>query len=209
LPPDLEYLSGNIAPPEHQVPKVIVPQYPNDFQEATLLRLMMQYGHLELTFHHPEDAEEEEETYQVTIAEYIVSDVQDEELKFDNPKHISIWETFRAKLIEGEIPTEKYFLQSSEADMVKQVIEITDQPHTLNDWKKHSIFVTTEEDKIRMAVNIALNRFKLCKVESQIAEITTQIESGEFPEEVDTMITQLTLLNHAKKAFSAALGRSL
>lgn len=210
LPPDLEYLSGSIAAQqEPQVPKVITPQYPNDFQEATLLRLLMQYGHLELTFDHPEDSEEKEPTYQVTIAEYIVSDVQDEELAFDNPKHISIWETFRSKLMEGEIPTEKYFLQSSEADMVKQVIEITDQPHTLNDWKKHSIFVTTEEDKIRMAVNIALNRFKLCKVESQIAEITTQIESGEFPEEVDILITQLTLLNHAKKAFSAALGRSL
>ena len=93
--------------------------------------------------------------------------------------------------------------------MVKQVIEITDQPHALSNWQKHSIFVTTEEDKIRLAVNDALNTLKLAKIKHQISEVTTQIESGEFSEEIDVLINQLTLLNHAKKTFSSALGRNL
>jgi DNA primase len=170
---------------------------------------MMQFGHMELEFKKEVVEENEEEFYKISIAEYIVNDLVEDDLAFDNPLHASILSTFQNKLQEGEIPTEKFFLQSAEGNLVKQVIEITEQPHTLNDWKKHSIFVTTEEDKIRMAVNIALNRFKLSKVESQITEITTQIESGEFPDEVDMLITQLTLLNHAKKVFSAELGRNL
>jgi len=117
--------------------------------------------------------------------------------------------TFQEKIQEGEIPTEKFFLRSSESDMVRQVIEITDQPHELGNWKKHSIFVTTEENKIRLAVNNALNTLKLAKVKQQITEITTQIESGEFSEEIDVLINQLTLLNNAKKTFSQTLGRNL
>lgn len=209
LPPDLEYLSASIQEQGEQKPKIVAPKYPNDFQEATLLRLLMQFGHMEFQFQNEEAEKEEEKSYAVSLAEYVLSDLENEELEFDNPTHKSILSTFKTKIAEGEIPTEKFFLQSSEAEMVKRVIEITEQAHTLNDWKKHSIFVTTEEDKIRLAVNIALDRFKLSKVEAQIAEITTQIESGEFPEEVDMLITQLTLLNHAKKVFSAALGRNL
>lgn len=215
LPPDLEYLTQEIQSQGNSIPQNIEPQYPNNFEEATILRLLMQFGHAEIelqleTTEEEENIEEEEEkTHQITIAEYIISDLNEEDMSFENPNHLSIWNTFLSKFEEGEIPTEKFFLQSAEADMVKQVIEITDQPHQLGNWQKHSIFVTTEEDRIKLAVNNALNSFKLTKIKYQIAEITTQIESGEFPEEVDMLITQLTLLNHAKKTFSKALGRNL
>lgn len=210
LPPDLEYLSQEIQQAGAPAPKEVVPQYPNNFAEATILRLLMQFGHAELELKiESEEEDEEPQTHRISIAEYIISDLQEEDITFENPNHLSIWNTFTTKLSEGEIPTEKFFLQSSEADMVKQVIEITDQPHELGNWQKHSIFVTTEEDRIKLAVHNALNTLKLAKIKYQISEITTQIESGEFPEEVDMLITQLSLLNHAKKTFSKALGRNL
>mgnify|MGYP003687154105 CR=1 FL=1 len=212
LPPDLEYLSQEIQQQGAKFPpKNAAPEFPNNFEEATILRLLMQFGHIELELRTEEESEKGEvvNTHTITIAEYIISDLNEEEMSFENPKYQSIWITFQSKIQEGEIPTEKFFLQSSEAEMVKQVIEITDQPHELGNWQKHSIFVTTEEDKIRLAVNNALNSLKLTKIKYQISEITTQIESGEFPEEVDVLITQLTLLNHAKKTFSSALGRNL
>ena len=212
LPPDLEYLSTKIQQQGiNRNAENISTEFPNNFEEATILRLLMQFGHIELELKIEQDVEKEEKvtTHQITIAEYIIGDLNDEDISFDNPKHQSIWTTFQEKIKEGEIPTEKFFLQSSEAEMVKQVIEITDQPHALGNWQKHSIFVTTEEDKIRLAVNDALNTLKLAKIKHQISEVTTQIESGEFSEEIDVLINQLTLLNHAKKTFSSALGRNL
>ena len=211
-PPDLEYLSTKIQQQGiNRNAENISTEFPNNFEEATILRLLMQFGHIELELKIEQDVEKEEKvtTHQITIEEYIIGDLNDEEISFDNPKHQSIWTTFQEKIKEGEIPTEKFFLQSSEAEMVKQVIEITDQPHALGNWQKHSIFVTTEEDKIRLAVNDALNTLKLAKIKHQISEVTTQIESGEFSEEIDVLINQLTLLNHAKKTFSSALGRNL
>ncbi len=215
LPPDLEYLTQEIKAQGNPLSIDNKQQYPNNFEEATILRLLMQFGHAEIelqldtTDKEEEEEDQKEKTHQITIAEYIISDLKEEGLSFDNPNHLSIWSTFLSKFDEGEIPTEKFFLQSAESDMVKQVIDITDQPHQLSNWQKHSIFVTTEEDKIKLAVNNALNSFKLTKIKYQIAEITTQIESGEFPEEIDMLITQLTLLNHAKKTFSETLGRNL
>lgn len=212
LHPDLEYLSqksqqqdGNIQSKKNN--EIFL----NNFEEATILRLLMQFGHIELELKTEKEVKKGEKvnTQKISIAEYIIGDLNDEDIRFDNPKHQLILATFQEKIQEGEIPTEKFFLRSSESDMVRQVIEITDQPHELGNWEKHSIFVTTEENKIRLAVNNALNTLKLAKVKQQITEITTQIESGEFSEEIDILINQLTLLNNAKKTFSNTLGRNL
>ena len=139
----------------------------------------------------------------------VIEDLQHDEIDFDNPTHQSIWDTFNSKFSEGEIPTEKFFLQSPESKMVKQVIDITEERHTLNDWKKHSIYVTTEQDKIKLAITVALNRFKLGKIKQQINEVNAKLKSNEFPEEINNILIHLSLLNQAKLTISVALGRNI
>ncbi len=215
IPPEYRDVPDAISPiPKVEKPKV--PQYPNDPEEAYLLRLILKYGHFEIDVENPnyeqeidEGVDDPQKMHSITIAQMVIEDVLHDEIEFDNPQHQSIWNTFKVKFEEGEIPTEKFFLQSAEANLVKSVIEITEERHTLNDWKKHSIYVTTEADKIRLAVTVALNRLKLAKVKQQINELNTKLESNEFPEEINDLLVHLTLLNQAKRSLSMALGRNI
>lgn len=139
----------------------------------------------------------------------VINDLTHDEIEFENPTHQSIWDTYISKFEEGEIPTEKFFLQSSESELVKRVIEITEEKYTLNNWEKHSIFVTSEEEKIKSSIEIAIYRLKLGKVKQQIAEITAKLETNEFENEVDALLQHLSILNQAKKALSIKLGRNI
>ena len=216
IPPEYGGPAPTSSPSFQTKPIIKAPQYPNNHQEAYLLRLILKYGHFEVVLQNENYEEEKEQgiegcepSYQITVAQMIIQDIREDDLSFDNPHHQSIWETFSNKFSEGEIPTEKFFLQSSEADLVKEVIEITEDKYTLNDWKKHSIYVTTEEDKIKLAIIVALHRLKLGKIKQQISEINAKLESNEFPDEINELLTHLSLLNQAKMTLSKVLGRNI
>lgn len=188
----------------------------NKYHEAYLLRLLLKYGHFEILIDNPnhdveleQGVQQPKKQYQISVAQMVIEDLSHDEIEFENPQHKLIWETFKMKYHEGEIPTEKFFLQSSEANLVKQVIEITEERHTLNDWKKHSIYVTTEQDKIKLAVTVALNRLKLGKIKQEINEVNAKIKSYASADEINDLLIHLSLLNQAKLTLSIALGRNL
>ena len=188
----------------------------NKYHEAYLLRLLLKYGHFEISVDNPkydieikEGIQEPKKQYQISVAQMVIEDISHDEIEFDNPENKSIWEVFKTKFDEGEIPTEKFFLQSSEANLVKQVIDITEERHILNDWKKHSIYVTTEPDKIKLAITVALNRLKLGRIKKQIFEINDKIKSYSSSDEINDLLIHLSLLNQAKLTLSVALGRNL
>lgn len=198
---------------QHKEDKIT--SYPNDAQEAYLLRLLLKYGHFEIHINNPnhekevaQGIESSEKHYQITIAQMVIEDLTEDDLEFDNPKHQSIWQTFKNKFEEGEIPTEKFFLQSAESDLVKQVITITENRYSLANWSKHSIYVTTEEEKIKLALSIAINRFKYEKLQLQIEEIKSKLDSENFTDNVNDLMVHLNLLIQAKLTIGKALGKA-
>ena len=148
IPPEYSNPTSQTSsvPRQQETPEKI--NYPNDAEEAYLLRLLLKYGHFEIYVDNPsyegeidKELENPEKQQQITIAQMVIEDLTQDDLEFDNPKHQLIWETFKSKFDEGEIPTEKFFLQSAEADLVKQVIEITEERYSLANWNKHDIYV--------------------------------------------------------------------
>ena len=186
----------------------------NKYHEAYLLRLLLKYGHFEISVDSQnkscdEDVEIQKKQHQISIAQMVIEDITHDEIEFDTREHQLIWDTFKTKYNEGNIPTEKFFLQSSEANLVREVIEITEERHSLSDWEKKSIFVTTEQDKIKLATTVALNRLKLGKIKEQINEVNIKIKSGTSSEEINILLNHLTILNKAKLTLAVALGRNI
>ena len=178
-----------------------------------MLRLLLKYGHFEISVDNSKKKDENINTAKnqdkISIAQMVIEDITHDEIEFDNREHQLIWDAFKTKFYEGSIPTEKFFLQSSESNLVREVIEITEERHTLNDWKKHSIYVTTEQDKIKLAITVALNRLKLGKIKEQINAVNEKIKSQTSSDEINILLSHLSLLNQAKLTLAIALGRNL
>ncbi len=189
------------------------PIHENKYHEAYLLRLLLKYGHFEISVDNPKKKDENinpaKNQDKISIAQMVIEDITHDEIEFDNREHQLIWDAFKTKFYEGSIPTEKFFLQSSESNLVREVIEITEERHTLNDWKKHSIYVTTEQDKIKLAITVALNRLKLGKIKEQINAVNEKIKSQTSSDEINVLLSHLSLLNQAKLTLAIALGRNL
>ncbi|MAS52782.1 MAG: DNA primase [Flavobacteriales bacterium] len=88
----------------------------NRYHEAYLLRLLLKYGHFELFVDNPnydteikEGVQKATKQYPISVAQMVIEDISHDEIKFEHPQHKLIWETFKIKYHEGEIPTEKFF----------------------------------------------------------------------------------------------------
>ena len=180
--------------------------------EAEIIRILLLYGHLNLVFSTEDQKENQDEnqenTHEISVAEYIVNDLQQEGLIFEHFVYQEIFLIFIDKLKAHEIPTEKYFIQNGSAEIVSLTIEMTNEKHFLSEnWKKHLIFVALEEDQLKLAIVVACNRLKIEKVEQEIEAIHQQLKQNISEDQQDICLLRLAKLIEVRKKISNLLGR--
>jgi len=214
----------------------VVPQK-KDISERSVVRLLLLWGHLNLVFPlHPDSDEEKDsseetvdsgevvgasengkvvqeqlEEFELSVAEFIVNDLEEDKLRMNNNVYREIYEVFKERLEEDEIPTEKYFLTNGNPEVVKTVIEILEEKHELSEnWKKHLIYVAMEVDQLKLAISVACNRLKLEQINHRIIDIQERIKTSSSEEDldIDNEMLNLSKLLAIKKVIAAALGRT-
>lgn len=201
--------------------------------EGDLIRLLLLYGHLNLVFQKEQeegavqidsDANEENDEKatiheesevdldeEISVAEYVIKDLLVDEISFTNSVYQEIFQVFQDKVLEGEIPTEKYFTNFGSPEVVQTVIDFTNEKYTLSEnWKKHLIFVVGELDQLKLAIAVACNRLKMGKIQMEIDEVQLRIKKAdpEDSEQLDEDITRLSQLLAIKKVIATFLGRT-
>lgn len=172
--------------------------------EAEILRLLLLYGHVNLLF----AMEESDEPLEISVAEYVLHDLNSDEMEFLYPVFKEIYSIFQTKLLEHEIPTEKYFIQNGSAEVISWVIQMTEEKHILSDnWKKHLIFVAPEADQLKLAIVIACNRFKMERVENELEKIQSQLKLETNEETLNVLLEKLSKLLSVRNRISKVLGR--
>lgn len=209
LPPDIEaqiHEMQSAPPTEAQTKSKTHPR--NLFNEGNLIRLLLLYGHHPLIFHLKNEAEEPEEL-EISVAEFIIGNVEEDQMTFEAEIYQKIYSEIVTHLDENEeLLSEKHFIQHEDQSIVKKVIEICSDKYVLSErWKDHSIFVPTELDNLKKAVEIAINRLKLDKVKNEIQAIQEALEGA--PENEDELLTRYTRMIQAKKILSKILGRTI
>jgi DNA primase len=128
-----------------------------------------------------------------------------------NPIYQEIYSVFREKLAQDEIPTAKYFVINGSPEVVKTVIEISEEKYELSEnWKKHLIYVAMEVDQLKLAISVTCNRLKLEQTTQAIIDIQEKIKASSQgnPIDIDEEMIKLSKLIAIKKVIAAALGRS-
>ncbi|MFZ9847919.1 MAG: hypothetical protein ACO3EE_07180, partial [Flavobacteriales bacterium] len=157
LPPEYAHLADAPVVEENQNNKAF------QEQESELMRILLQYGTKEIKV---DGADEEEVT--ISVAEFIVLSMDEDNLSFDNPIYQGIFNEYKTQIELGNIPTEKHFLNSHDSELNAAVINLMEFKYELFDWEKHNIFVKTEEDLLMKAVDTAVHRVKLANVQKNI-----------------------------------------
>ena len=151
-----------------------------DLEELTLIRLIIIYGTFGLHFEFENENGEISETT-ITTAEFIISELNEDDIQFTHPKYNKIYSELINYFNEHEsIPEEKHFIQHHDPEISQTVSQLLSDKHQLSDWAKKDIIVPTETEKLKDLVEEAVIRLKSKVVKLKIEKMLEQMKSTEF-----------------------------
>jgi DNA primase len=175
-----------------------------DHQEKYIIHILLNFGREELKVEVENEAGEKEER-PTSVSEWLVHEIQSDNIEFENAIYKKIFLEFAGK--PDQIPEINYFIQHADPEISKAAVEIISTPYSLANWEKHNIPVQLEGMMLKQSVNHAIYALKIRKIEKMIHDNQKRIkETGNYEGQLILMQEQMLLLE-AKKSFSALMGR--
>lgn len=180
-----------------------------EYQEREIVRLLLNYAQ------QPVKAETEDEEgkpleIEVSFAEFILNELEHDQISFAHLIYNRILDEYRSHVNQGNVPDLNYFVNLPEKEISQASIDLVTIPYQLSDWEKHFIYVQTENMILRQAALHAVHSLKLRSIELMIREkhkMIRELEDGQKFEELLNVLSEIKVLEEAKKHFSSLLGR--
>jgi DNA primase len=195
-PPDAE----DQAPPFAPLPKKEVLQ--DEFQEREIARLLISFGGKIF------DKEQE-----VTVAEYILGNIEEVLDDFDNKQYESIIKECLERVLAKSDLSPQYFISHSDHKLSALAVDLLHSPYEYSDgWEKRELYMHSQkmpDENFTKDSMSALLRFKLKKV-MKLSEKNQQKLKGLSPNDDITQIMRLlkvqTKLNEMRNELADELG---
>lgn len=201
----LEPFLGNDFEAADKAPKVDI----LSFQEEDVIRTLIKYGNTDISIPTTSEAqkEEEQELIEATVAEYIVFEVEKDQLPFNNPVYAKIYSYFKGAVEKEQALEENLLVANQDQQISSFVIECLMEKYSLSiNWEeKHKILTITEDQILPKLIHKGVCSWRLNKVISIINEKQQLLKDTSVNHE--EILGELIKLNDAKKALAHELGR--
>jgi len=176
-------------------------------QEKELIYYLLKYGDRDLNTY--EDANGE--SFAVTIANYIIAEIKNDELEFNNLAYRQLFDEYYKMLGKGELPEARHFLQHQDVKISELAVDILSSEHTASKiWEKNSAHVETEEMVLKLAVPKAINAYKTKVVETVKKKLLDELLLHYNNKDIESqkMVTaQIQVIDDLKNKLSKELDR--
>ncbi|MCD6566352.1 MAG: DNA primase [Bacteroidales bacterium] len=184
-------------------------QETTDVQEKEIIRLLLLYGNRDFMEIHSG----EEEVKTLTVTEFFINEIINDELEFDHPVCRQIFEEIQHMKNNEQKIEEKYFINHQDqtiCDMVTNLLSPV--PEISKIWSKHESYIETEEMKLKEVIPGILIAFKNKKILITIKKIEEELkiaQEQQKAEVIENLQTRYILLNNLKKQLSKDLGERI
>jgi DNA primase len=179
------------------------------FQEKDIIRTLIKYGNqsIQIPTEVEEGEEKKEELVELTVAEYLIFEVEHDHLHFKHKVYDEIYQLYKVALEKGEKVADNNLVSSENREISSLVIESLMEKYSLSlNWEeRHKIITITEEEVLPQKVHKGICSWRLNKVLDMIQEKQELLKNKH--EAYDGIIQELMRLNEAKKALANELGR--
>ncbi len=159
------------------VSKVVVDRisFKDEHQEKDLVRILITGG----------DSFYDEEN-KITIAEYLVHNLEESLDEFDNPLYQSIF-NIAIDALKNEIKVDsRLFTNHNDPDVQKIAIDVSSFPYSLSDWESKGVYLQTqpvpEKNFVRDSLQ-AILRFRLRKSVKLLNQVKSELSNSELSDE--------------------------
>jgi hypothetical protein len=147
-------------------------------EERRIISLLINYGDTTIKDKvENEEGEMVEEEYYVSA--YIVGDIMNDDIMFENPAYQEVFDMYKTKLYEGEVIGSSYFFTLNRPDLDNLVATMLTNTYTISEkWgdDKRRIYVPKPEDNVDKDVKEALLKLKQAKVNQKIQAVKEQLK---------------------------------
>ena len=204
---------NNLAPAPTPILK---PQQPTptsgaDEQEKNIIRLLLNFGHLKISF--PEEFEDENGATQIknreySVARFIVEEIALDNIRFEHPVYDMILGMYARLPEKEEFLNVNQLLQSNQELLRNAAVELLSPRYELSEnWHAmHGIHVTMEEHDLKKTVEQSVLHLKKQKVIKMLEENMQLIkEAQQTGQEYDHLVAQQQKLENIKTAITSLL----
>jgi len=179
-----------------------------EVNEKELISLLLNFGDKEMF------SVQDEATftsYTVSVAEYIIKEIRNDDLEFKNLVYKQIFEDYAEALSKGSLPDEKHFINHPNVDIQKIAAGLLSQNYkTSAIWERGGKKIETIESKIKEIVPKAINAYKLRIIQKAINENQIQIKENENDMvQLQTLFKQREILIQTKKILGEQTGQRI
>jgi len=195
-----------IAQPLDQ--KVVTPLEINDIEvvEKEIIRLMLNYATLPLF---ELKNEEGEVIREITVEEYLVQEIERDELEFNHPIYKRIFDEFQHFVNNSQLIDNKFFINHPEPDISRTTADLISQKYELSKrFKKKEVYIETEDMKLKTIVPDIITTYKSKRISLMVKQVQAQLLQLQKDGQMDTFLElqqRLILLNNLKRELSKSL----
>ncbi len=153
-------------------------------EEKNIIYYLINYGKEAISF-------DDEAGTNETVAEFIISQMKNEELELLNLIYKNIFEEYDKQLSDNIIPDIDYFMRHEDEKIRNITTEIISPKLELSKlWGKRGASIEMPEDRLSESVPEVIERFKFTIVRVRINDIENNIKNL-APEDYDTKLSEL------------------
>ena len=180
---------------------------PCAIEEKALMRILLRYFNFDLFSVEDEETKEER---MVKVGEYVLSELEADNLNSVDPIIQKVFDEFRLYRFEMNFNPERYFVQHEDAEISSLVSGLLVDKHIESViWKKKGAYVEDEDQILFVIVPKLIEEYKLRHVKLMINELMNKI-SKLTTAELDKIMEYQTIITNLKKVekeLSKKLGR--
>jgi len=176
--------------------------------EKEIIRILMLYGNKTFPIVQTPEGKKEPETLTYKVADYIVHDLKNDDITFEDKVYQAVFNEF-ADAVEKGLPLDHSgFLNHPDSEVATVANDLVSSPYELSDnWERKKITVPLEEEDLQRAVIFAILAFKSGRVEQLMAEIQKKMKALTPEDDALILLVRQKELKKLSMALNKQLGR--
>jgi DNA primase len=176
--------------------------------EKEIIRILMLYGNNTFPIVQTSEGKKEPETLTYKVADYIVHDLQNDDITFEDKVYQSVFNEFASAVDKGNSIDHSNFLNHPDAEVASVANDIVSSPYELsNNWEKKKITVPLEQEDLQRAVISSILAFKSSRVEQLMSEIQKKMKALTPEDDALILLVRQKELKKLSMAINKQLGR--
>jgi DNA primase len=207
----MEQIMGRVHQETEVKPTPPLPGFISDVfceeQEKEIVYFMLRFG--SVVFWEPEQEDEIKE--KVTVGQYIINEIQNDDLEFKNLVYQKIFNEYRSQLEINPDVDSRYFVNHPDSQISQIAVDFLSTPHKLSKiWIKHQAFDEDEAEFLHKAAPKAIIVFKSKVMQIAIKRLHEELKNMNSTtpvNEINELLTRIKTLNSIQNTLSKDLER--